>query len=351
MKLRRRLITVSAVVAVAMAGAVAPADASRPPDPPEASQLASFGSGLGSGSTIGPDGALYVTDGNAGSVVRIDPDSGRLSTFASGLPRQVLGIGGATDVAFVGRTAYVLVTMVGGDLLLPTGTVHFGDATDGIYRLNKDGTSTVIADIGAWSAAHAPTLDFFITTGVQYALQRYCDGFVVTDGHHNRVLRVGLDGRVTEMISFGNIVPTGLEVSNVTVYVAEAGPIPHRPQDAKVVAVNPRAMTVADVASGPAGEGAGLAVDVERGPRHRLYSLLQGVWDLPIVDANAGAPASHDSGALVRIERDGTFTTIVDHLDQPTSLEFLGNTALIVTLAGRVIRIDHVSDRTRDHSH
>ena len=247
------------------------------------------------------------------------------------------------DVAFIRHTAYVLVTMVGGDLLLPTGTVHFGDATVGIYRLEQDGTFTVIADIGAWAVAHPPDTDYFITTGVQYALQTYRGGFLVTDGHHNRVLRVTLDGDVSERIAFGDIVPTGLEVSGRTVYIAEAGPIPHNPQDAKVVALTPKSTTVTKVASGEVGDDAGLTVDVEFGRRHRLYALLQGDWNLPIAPENAGLPASPNTGELVKIEHDGTFTTIVDHIDRPTSLEFIGDTAFVITLTGTVIRIDHVS--------
>ena len=40
-----------------------------------------------------------------------------MSPYASGLPVQALGIGGAMDIAFLGRTAYVLVTLVGGDIV------------------------------------------------------------------------------------------------------------------------------------------------------------------------------------------------------------------------------------------
>ena len=41
-----------------------------------------------------------------------------------------------------------------------------------------------------------PPDTFFVTTGVQYALQKFRGGFVVTDGHHNRVLRVSRNGEM-----------------------------------------------------------------------------------------------------------------------------------------------------------
>jgi hypothetical protein len=49
------------------------------------------------------------------------------------------------------------------------------------------------------------------------------------------------------------------------------------------------------------------------------------------------------TGALVKVNGDGTFTAIMDGLDRPTSLEFIGNTAYFVTLTGEVWRIDGVS--------
>jgi hypothetical protein len=336
MRCTRTMTAILVAVAVVM-GTSSPASAKRRADGPVATMLASFGSGLGSGSTVGPDGALYVTDGNAGSVLRVDPKTGDVTTFASGLPPQVAGIGGAIDVAFIGHTAYVLVTLVG---------PFFGqnDVVGGIYRINRNGTSTVVADLGLWSKNNPPATDFFIDSGVQYALERFRGGFLVTDGHHNRVLRVTLDGDISPLRAFGNIAPTGLEISGNTVVMAEAGPVPHRPADAKVVAFTPRSSTVTEVASGqsqPAGS-AGLTVDVELGGGHELYALLQGIWDLPNDPANAGAPASPNSGKLVKVD-DGSFTTVVNGLDRPTSLEFIGNTAYVVTLTGTILRIDHAS--------
>src|SRR5215203_1065210 len=81
-----------------------------------------------SGSTVGPGGALYVTEGAAGRISRVDPKTGDITTFASGLPRSIVGIGGAIDVAFIGGTAYALVTLVGSDV--------DGSDTVGIYRVD-----------------------------------------------------------------------------------------------------------------------------------------------------------------------------------------------------------------------
>ncbi len=229
---------VASLLHPAVAGAepdvTTPTVADRTPDGPVLTQLTEFGTGLASGSTIGPDGALYVTDPNAGSVLRVDRRTGVSRTYAGGLPPQVLGVGGAMDVEFIGRTAYVLVTLVGGDIV---GGPPIGDATVGIYRLGRDGDFRVIADIGEWSVDHPPDTDFFITTGVQYALQRQGRGFLVTDGHHNRLLRVGRHGHISEALTFGNVVPTGLETIGPVVLTALAGPLPHEPQDGRIVAL------------------------------------------------------------------------------------------------------------------
>jgi hypothetical protein len=44
----------------------------------------------------------------------------------------------------------------------------------------------------------------------------------------------------------------------------------------------------------------------------------------------------------VRVTNDGSFASVVEGLDRPTSLDFIGNTAFVITLTGKVIRIDNV---------
>lgn len=325
----------SAAQASAAANATRPTEM-QPTEGPVVTPLAEFGSGLASGSTIGPDGALYVTDPNAGSVLRVDRRTGAFSTYAEGLPPQVLGVGGAMDIEFIGRTAYVLVTLVGGDIV---GGGPIGDSTVGIYRLGRHGQFRVIADIGEWSVDRPPDTDFFITTGVQYALQRHGRGFLVTDGHHNRVLRVGLHGDIAEDQAFDNIVPTGLETVGPAVLMAQAGPLPHHPEDGKVVALAPRWGGAVEL-----GRGASLLVDVEFSPHTGLYALSQGQWD----GVAEGSPALPDTGRLVKVDRHGDLLSVVDAhgseivLDRPTSLELVGDTAYVVGLAGTIVKINNL---------
>jgi hypothetical protein len=271
---------------------------------------------------------LYVTESAAGRVTRVDPRTGATSTYASGLPSLLpaVGFGGPVDVAFLGRTAYVLVTLVGPD-------VGGGDVV-GIYRVEGPDSFSVVADLGAFSIANPPATSFFVPSGVQYALHADRGGLLVTDGHHNRVLRVTRDGQVRVVRAFGNIVPTGLEVRGRTIYMAEAGPVPHLPENGKVVAFRPRSAAVRDVAA-----GGRLLVDVEFGPRHRLYALSQGVFTPGNPE---GSPAEPNTGALVKANRAGAFTVVVDRLNQPTSLEFIGTTAYVVTLSGEIWKINHI---------
>ncbi len=178
------------------------------------------------GSTIGPDKALYVTETAAGRITRVDPKTGATTTYASGLPKSIIGLGGAMDIAFIGNTAYVLVTLVSPDV--------GGSDVDGIYRVDGPHSFTVVADIGQFAINHPPHTPFDVPSGLQYALEPYRGGFLVTDGHHNRVYRVTRDGEVSELIAFGDIVPTGLAVRGKTIYMAEAAPSPTCPRTARL---------------------------------------------------------------------------------------------------------------------
>jgi hypothetical protein len=149
------------------------------------------------------------------------------------------------------------------------------------------------------------------------------------------VLRVNRNGSIKEVATFGNVVPTGLEVAKGRVLITQAGPIPHEPEDGKVLALR-RGSDPTEVASGPS-----MLIDVERGPGGKLYALSQGQWD----GVGEGSPALPNTGRLVIVKRDGSLKPVVDRqgrelvLDRPTSMEFVGNTAYVVSVVGNVYKI------------
>lgn len=342
---RRVIVLALAVAAATATSTAAAAMTGKPPHPSRATveavaakqaltppiEVTLLADGLQGtvGGTIGPDGALYVAEALTGEVTRID-SSGGATQAGSGLPLQLgIGLGGAMDVAFVGTTMYVLVTLVSPDV--------GGASVDGIYKRNSSGGFDVFADLGAWSILNPPSTQFDVPSGVQYALQPVADGFLVSDGHHNRVLHVSPAGVVTQRIQFENIVPTGLAVTHGTVFLSQAGPVPHDPATGKVVSfpLNAPGPHAHEIAS-----GFSLLVDVESGPDGALYALSQG--DSP-GDVPPGSPALPDSGELLLVNRNGSFSVLVDELDLPTSLDFVGDTAFVTTLNGEVWKITHVS--------
>jgi hypothetical protein len=130
------------------------------------------------GLTFGPDGRLYVaeagtggtmvpsgtpdcpidiniyspyTAGYSGRVLRVLAD-GTLQTVADRLPSMTDAYGGnygPTDLAFIGRTLYVLIEMGGCSHGLPA-----DDAA--ILRINADGSTTRVANLSAWLAVNPP---------------------------------------------------------------------------------------------------------------------------------------------------------------------------------------------------
>jgi hypothetical protein len=336
----KRLMTTAAALALLMPALAVRAGGNQPSGS-QSDEVRLLASGLQGtiGSTIGPDGALYVAEGALGRITRIDLSTRRATTFASGLPAAVpgVGFGGPMDVAFVGTTAYVLVGVVD--------SAVGGHQRDGIYRVDGRYNSTLLVDLGMWSANNPPDpivpFNYFLPDGVQFALLRIDDGFLVSDGHLNRVLHVSKDGtEVFVLKQFNDVVPTGLTKWDGSVFLAELGPSPNTPDTGKVVSfrltdTHPLA-PAHDVAT-----GVSMIVGTAFGANGKLYALSQGIAPAGI---QPGQPASPDTGRLLRVNYDGTFTILADKLDRPASLNFVCNTAYIVTLTGEVWEVKDVGD-------
>lgn len=193
-----------------------------PGEPRGSVVITPYATGLTSprGLTFGPDGLLYVaeagsggpqvasgtpdcpsvfniyspyTAGYTGRVLRVRAD-GSKEVVADGLPSIADATGatfGPSDLAFVGGTLYVLIEM---------GSCPHGLPNDdaAILRINPDGSTTRIANLGAWLAANPP---FFIkdtnpaTTdlepgGVWHSMIAVGDALYVVETNRGTLVRV-----------------------------------------------------------------------------------------------------------------------------------------------------------------
>jgi hypothetical protein len=261
-----------------------------------------------------PDvGDFYV--GDSAQITKVSP-SGEKTVVASGLwsAHQGDGFGyGVIDVALLDGDLYYL----------QTGTAEPLGSTNGVYRIEDDGSSTLVADIGAFNDDNPVEFPDAIPGGNPYSITPYDGGFVVADGNYNRLLKVELDGSIEIIISLDNVVPTGVAVAQDGSLVwAQIGPFPHDPADGKVVQLTGTGTTT--LASGLAN-----VIDVQYGADDRLYALTLGDSD-----PTGEAPGVPFTGRISLVNADGTFSPIVEGFMFATSMEFCGGDAYVTGLTG-----------------
>jgi hypothetical protein len=299
--------------------------------------------GTGGDTNFEPEPGVVVKNGFTGRISKVNPDTGARTTVADGLPSQAspeLGEAvGPADVAFIGSTLYYLQTHGGAGYGFPA-------TPTGIYRIDNSGNAHLVANIGAFNIAN-PTKA--ISDGSQadievggnpYAMDVRNGAFYVTDGNHNRLLKVTTGGAVTKIAEFpDHPVSTGLDFGpDNTAYVSYLGKGPFFPEDGKVVKVNLSSGVITELASGQP-----WLTDVEFGPGGKLYATQFN--NVPALSDDAIGPFK---GTLLTVDaKSGAMTPLVTGLSFPTFVEFNGNTAYVsnwsVTAMGEIVKIENFS--------
>jgi sugar lactone lactonase YvrE len=331
----RYLILSALVLGAALAFSAANTSAQSAPSPTAGKKLATD---LISprGMKIGPDGMIYVAEGGSagdikitnssgdslsgltGRISKIDPLTGVRTTVVDKLPSNsgFFGPVGPADVAFVGTQLYYVQTAGGA-------AFGFPENPTGIYRVNKNGTVTLFADIGAFNDAHPVTFTLLAPGGNPFGMTVRNGDFYVSDGNFNRVLHITPDGKIDIISSFENVVPTGItgRTDGGPLYVAALGPGPWLPADGRVYQVGVPSGDITEIANGISS-----MIDVEIGPGGQLYALSFG-------DFGPGAddpPWMRGSAKLVRVDAaTHTLTPIVTGFSLSTSLIFDDDTAYV----------------------
>ena len=342
-----------------------------PSFPPPSANVTVFAEGLDNprGLEFGPDGLLYVAEGGQGGtrstegeceqvvppvgpytggdtarISALDAD-GQRTTVAEGLPSTQLSpalgslVAGVADLAFVDDALYYLLAAGGCSHGNP-------DVPNGIFRVNEDGTTELVADLSAFVMANPTAVQNpgdFEPDESAYGLELFNDELYVTESNHGALDAVdpatGEVHRVMDMTETeGHLVPTAMAVGpDGNLYVSNLTTFPITAGTAQVFAVTP------DGELGVHAEGVtavlGLAFDDE-GQLYVLETSGPGSgMEAPIVPA---------TGRVVRLTEDGELEVVATGLVFPTGMVFGTDGTLYVSNygfgfppgAGQVVTID-----------
>jgi hypothetical protein len=360
----------TALLAVALVGLCGSATASARQQPRQAApEVSVFATGLNNprGLTFGPRGDLYVAEGGLGGtdstvgqcpqaagaaspytgstndpvrggrISRVSP-SGTVTTVVNALPSSqtapAIGslVSGVSSVAFLGHKLYALLGGAGCSHGVPT-------VPNGVIRVNRNGTWSLIADLSAFQAANpvaVPDPEDFEPDGTWYSMVAAKGALYPMDSNHGELDRVSRSGRISRVLDIsslvGHVVPTAI-VHRGSFFISNLGLF--EPED---LAGDEHLYSLS-----PSGrfsvEGTGLekvlGLAFRRGS---LYALE--------MSTSAGGPTP-GTGAIVRINRHGPPTTIVGGLTFPTGMAVGRDGAFYVSDqgfgfpagAGRIVRV------------
>lgn len=361
------LLAIAGVIAAVAMSLASQSASAQAPSPTSGHQLVS---GLLSprGMAIGPDGMIYVAEagtggdmavgsgdtasksGFTGRISKVDPATGTRTTVADNLPSNAGGEGdavGPAAVAFIGNQLYYVQTHAGTAYGFPATT------PTGVYKVNSDGSVTLVADLGAFNIAN-PVND--VASGQQqdieiggnpYSMVARDGALWIVDGNQNQLDKVTPAGAITRVTEFpGHPVTTGIAYKDGgPFFVANLAQFPFNASDSHIRQVGYPSGSTTIVAGGVSS-----LTGLSFGSDGNLYAVNFG--DQTADPFSDPIPWTPFSAKLYRVNTTtGTFTPLVSGFFAATAIVFKGDTAFISNLGianpmlppGEIWEVDNVS--------
>lgn len=328
---------------VPVASPVASPAAATPVPAALSSNASVFAKGLNNPRELqfGPDGSLYVAEGGTGgsnstkgqctqvvppvgpytgggtaSISRIFAN-GLAVPYAQNLPSSQTSAqqgsipSGVADVAFIGNNMYALIA--------GAGCSHgHADKPNGIYQVNADGTTSVVADLSKWYQANPvakPNPADFEPDETWYSMVAVDNMLYVVGPNGCQIVKVDpTNGTITRLIDIsaneGHVVPTAIAVGkDGNFYVGNLGTFPVTSGKQFIYQVTP------DGKISTYATGLTAVLGLAFGNDGTLYAL----------EMSAGAPAGPvpfvpNSGRVVSVGKDGKITPVTTGLNLPTGM-------------------------------
>lgn len=342
------ILVVLGVGCAAPTPAPAPSPTAAPPEPTEVVLPAPAGAILVAdnllqprGLNFGPDGSLYIAEAgiapppgqnsaNTGRLTKIAPDGTRTVVLdqIANTGSEFNGALGASQTAIISDTLYLATAGPDGGR---------GNAKSGVYKINTDGITELIADLGEFNDANKPAnIDIDYDRANPYDMVALGGKLYIADGNVQVINEVdplaplGQNVRRVADMSRGHPVLTGLVAgADGNLYVTEFTHGPYTEAFSKGVAKIYRVTVDGKVT--PIADGITLALGLAQSPDGTFYAS-QFASDLD-AKGNFTAP-----GSIVTLRSgDSNATTLVPNLAYPTGLEWGPDGYLYFTMYGITI--------------
>jgi len=172
-------------------------------------------------------------------------DDGTRSVVVSGLPSALTAIGavqGVADVKFVDDHLYAL--------LVGAGCSHGASSPNGVLRVDKNGTTSLFADLSAYMASH-PVANVdpsdFEPDGSWYSMVPWGDNIYALNPNAQDLVRIDDDGHVRRVVDFSTTFlpsnhdwegPTAIARHGKSLYLGTLNEFPIVPGSSKILKVD-----------------------------------------------------------------------------------------------------------------